>query len=156
MKFDPWCAIICLDDKLYQKNKNNAPQVKKMQFTHMTNKEYRALLQKPEHKFHNQITINHGIQFDSKKEALRWDELQHLQRIGVIKNLQRQVPYELQPPYTTRDGRKIRKIEYIADFVYEQGGETIVEDAKGVQTDVFKIKRKMFEYKYPDLIFKLS
>ena len=127
-----------------------------MQFTHMTNKEYRALLQKPEHKFHNQITINHGIQFDSKKEALRWDELQHLQRIGVIKNLQRQVPYELQAAYTTRDGRRIRKIEYIADFVYEQAGETVVEDAKGVQTDVFKIKRKMFEYRYPDLIFKLS
>lgn len=156
MKFDPWCAIICLYDKLYQKNKNNALRGKKMQFTHMTNKEYRALLQKPEQKFHNQITINHGIRFDSRKEALRWDELQHLQRIGAIKNLQRQVPYELQPPYITRDGRKIRKIEYIADFVYEQGGETIVEDAKGVQTDVFKLKRKLFEYRYPDLIFKLT
>lgn len=156
MKFDPWCAIICLDDKLYQKNKNNALRGKKMQFTHMTNKEYRALLQKPEHKFHNQITINHGIQFDSKKEALRWDELQHLQRIGVIKNLQRQVPYVLQDAYTTRDGRRIRKIEYIADFVYEQAGETIVEDSKGVQTEIFKIKRKLFEYKYPDLIFKLT
>lgn len=156
MKFDPWCAIICLDDKLYRKNKNNALRGKKMQFTHMTNKEYRALLQKPEHKFHNQIIINHGIRFDSRKEALRWDELLHLERIGVIKNLQRQVPYVLQDAYTTRDGRRIRKIKYIADFVYEQGGETIVEDAKGVQTDVFKLKRKLFEYRYPDLIFKLT
>lgn len=156
MKFGSWCAIMCLDDKLYQKNKNNAPRGKKMQFTHMTSKEYRALLQKPEHKFHNQITINNGIKFDSKKEALRWDELKHLERIGVIKNLQRQVPYVLQDAYTTRDGRRIRKIEYIADFVYEQAGETVVEDSKGVQTDVFKIKRKLFEYKYPDLIFKLT
>lgn len=120
-----------------------------MQFTHMTNKEYRALLQKPEYKFHNQITINHGIQFDSKKEALRWDELQHLQRIGVIKNLQRQIRYELIPSQRKSDGKIERGIAYIADFVYEdRTGKTIVEDVKtpATKTKEYLIKRKLMLY----------
>ena len=71
----------------------------------------------------------------------------------MISNLRCQVPFELQPKYTTRDGRKIRAITYVADFVYERDGVTYVQDSKGMRTDVYKMKRKMFEYKYPEYIF---
>lgn len=38
------------------------------------------------------------------------------------------------------------KITYLADFVYEKGSQTIVEDVKGMKTDVYKIKRKLMLY----------
>ncbi len=38
------------------------------------------------------------------------------------------------------------KITYLADFVYEKGSQTIVEDVKGLRTDVYKIKRKLMLY----------
>ena len=44
-----------------------------------------------------------------------------------------------------KNGRTFRKIEYIADFQYIENGKTIVEDVKGMQTDVFKLKHKIFE-----------
>ena len=39
--------------------------------------------------------------------------------------------------------------------MYEEKGKVIVEDVKGMETKEFKIKRKLFEYKYPDLELKL-
>lgn len=78
-----------------------------------------------------------------------------LQRAGQISNLQKQVLFVLQEPFTAYDGEKIRAISYVADFTYEdKDGRTIVEDAKGMRTDVYKIKRKMFLYKYKNVIFK--
>lgn len=94
--------------------------------------------------------------YDSKKEAKRGQELEYLNKIGVIKNLERQVKFELQPAYTNNQGKKIRPITYIADFVYEKNGKKIVEDVKGSRktlTDSYKIKRKLFEYKYPGYYF---
>lgn len=38
------------------------------------------------------------------------------------------------------------KFTYLADFVYEKGSQTIVEDVKGMKTDVYKIKRKLMLY----------
>lgn len=61
----------------------------------------------------------------------------------------------MQEPFTAYDGEKIRAIKYVADFVYEdKDGRTIVEDAKGMRTDVYKIKRKIMLYKYKNIIFK--
>lgn len=91
--------------------------------------------------------------FDSVLEAKRYIQLALLERAKVIKNLQLQVPFLLQEGF--RKNEKIyRKIEYIADFVYEENGKTVVEDTKGVKTEVFKIKQKLFEYKYPNLSIK--
>ena len=68
---------------------------------------------------------------------------------------------QLQPRFLLQEsfkknGKTFRKIEYIADFMYEEDGKVIVEDVKGMKTDVFKLKRKLFEYKYPDLTLKLK
>lgn len=80
-----------------------------------------------------------GFVFDSKKEYHRWCELRLLERAGRIFDLQRQVKYELIPK---QDGE--RACTYLADFVYkDSNGKTIVEDAKGVRTDAYKIKKKL-------------
>jgi len=92
--------------------------------------------------------------FDSAKEWRRNQELEALQRAGEISELNRQVPFTLMPSYTisdetTKQGfRTIREIRYIADFTYRlKNGTRIIEDVKGIQTEVFKIKRKLLERK---------
>ena len=92
--------------------------------------------------------------FDSAKEWRRNQELEIMQRAGEISELNRQVPFVLMPSYTiadktTKQGFKtVREIRYIADFTYRlKDGTRIIEDVKGMQTDVFKIKRKLLERK---------
>lgn len=99
----------------------------------------------PHNKYHNKKVMVDDIKFDSKKEARRYNELKLLEKAGIIKNLQRQVKYELQPSFKY-NGKTIRAINYIADFVYEKNGELIVEDVKGIKTDVYKLKKKLFLY----------
>ena len=101
-------------------------------------------------KYHNRKTKG----FDSAKEWRRNQELETLQRAGEISELNRQVPFVLMPSYTisdetTKQGfRTIREIRYIADFTYRlNNGKLIIEDVKGMQTEVFKIKRKLLERK---------
>lgn len=100
-----------------------------------------------------------GLVFDSTKEARRWEQLLLLQRAGKITSLQRQVEYELLPAqYETypryskkgeplKEGRRLieRKVVYVADFVYTdtETGANIVEDAKGVRTKDYILKRKL-------------
>lgn len=92
-----------------------------------------------------------GIKFDSKGEANHYAGLKLLERAGVIQNL------KLQPRFTLQDsfiynGHKIRKIEYVADFLYIKDGQTIVEDYKGMKTQVYRLKRKMFLKRYGDKV----
>ena len=95
-------------------------------------------------KFRNQQTEIDGIKFASRHEAYRYTELKYLERIGMIKNLQLQRVYTLIGPQKDETGKIIeRPVKYIADFVYEKDGKTVVEDAKGMKTDVYKIKRKL-------------
>lgn len=79
----------------------------------------------------------------SKKEHKRSETLKLWQRAGLISNLREQVSYELIP---AQEGEK--PCRYIADFVYtdNETGQTVVEDTKGVLTDVYKIKRKLMLY----------
>lgn len=91
--------------------------------------------------------------YDSKKEARRATVLKRWQDIGLITGLKEQVRFVLQEGYTNNKGKKIRPIEYVADFMYVQDGRQIVEDCKGMRTDVYKLKKKMFEYKYPQYDF---
>ena len=70
-----------------------------------------------------------------------------MEKLGIIKNLQRQVKYELQPSFKF-NGKTIRSINYIADFVYIQDDIEIIEDVKGIRTKEYLLKKKMFIYKY--------
>lgn len=121
-------------------------------------------------KYGNRKTSVDGKEFDSKKEARRYQELRLLQWSGQIQNLQTQVKYVLIP--TQREAsfevyksgpnkgrRKPGKViehecSYVADFVYIQDGETVVEDVKGYRDPAsagyakFVIKRKLMLERY--------
>ncbi len=102
-------------------------------------------------KYNAKKTEVDGIVFDSRREADRYCELKLLQRAGKISDLRLQVPFELQPAFTV-NGKKVRPIHYIADFVYKENGQYIVEDAKGHRTKEYMLKRKMYAYRYKDEI----
>ena len=96
-------------------------------------------------KYGNKKTEYDNIIFDSKREKERYVELKALEKIGIIKDLKTQVSFELQPKYKIGN-KTIRAIKYVCDFVYIKNEKYVVEDVKGFETEVFKIKRKMFEY----------
>ena len=100
-------------------------------------------------KYKNKKTTIDGITFDSKAESNRYLELKLLLKNGDIQELELQPKFLLQESFK-KNGKTYRKIEYIADFRYIQDDKVIVEDVKGIETDVFKLKRKLFEYKYKD------
>ena len=96
-----------------------------------------------------------GHKFDSKMEADFYLELKHRKATGQILDFIMQPRFELQPSFK-KNGKAIRKIEYIADFLVkyiEDGVEKqIVYDVKGFSKDsTFLIKKKMFDYNYQDL-----
>lgn len=105
-------------------------------------------------KYHNQKCSYDGMTFDSKHERDRYCELRLLQKAGVISDLRCQVsfrliseqrgPDTLGPRGGRRRGRVLEKaVDYVADFVYVKDGQTVVEDAKGVRTKDYIIKRKL-------------
>lgn len=91
-----------------------------------------------------------GETFDSKAEARRYKELKLLERGGKISELRCHPRYKLLDPYANGLGIRVRPIFYEADFSYKkkETGGYVVEDVKGVRTEVFKIKKKLFEKKY--------
>lgn len=102
-------------------------------------------------KYHNTIVQTPYGVFDSEKEYARWIDLLWMQRAGQIKNLARQQKFELIPKQRYGN-RTIRPTYYIADFVYERDGKMVVEDVKGMKTDVYKIKKKLMLWRYGVMI----
>ena len=106
-------------------------------------------------KYHAKKTIVDGIQFDSKREAQRYQQLKLMEKAGIICDLKMQVKRELIPAQYI-DGKCVeRAITYTSDFEYYvlkesigEVGKHIVEDVKGMRTDVYKIKKKLMLYKY--------
>ena len=96
--------------------------------------------------------------FDSQLEFARFVFLSNRQKEGEISGLRRQVEYLLIPAQYGTEIRHLktkdkevrvlleRPCSYIADFVYERNGKTIVEDCKGAKeiiTETAKIKKKL-------------
>ncbi|MFA4975051.1 MAG: DUF1064 domain-containing protein [bacterium] len=126
-------------------------------------------------KYHAKKVTLDGITFDSQKEAKRYGWLKQFQHQGIIRSIELQPRFELQPafkkccgrvygpddpspkkcPICGRSRKKMRGFraeEYVADFLVTlNDGTEIVEDVKGkIQTPLFKSKWKRFEYLYPD------
>ena len=100
-------------------------------------------------KYGAQKTEVEGLVFDSRHAAMRWRELRLLQRAGEIADLQRQVKYILVPAQVDENGKVAeRAVSYVAAFVYRdvRSGDTVVEDAKGMHTRDYIIKRKLMRY----------
>ena len=86
-----------------------------------------------------------GEVFDSVKEFHRWGVLKLNQRAGIISDLRRQVKYVLIPTQRDQKTGKVleRECAYVADFVYQKDGETVVEDSKGFRTPEYRLKKKL-------------
>ena len=108
-------------------------------------------------KYHSKKVAVNGIEFDSKKEAKRYQELLLLERAGAISDLKRQVEYVLIPAQREPDTYGVRgglikgkvieqAVKYKADFVYNENGQAVVEDTKGFRTKDYILKRKMMLY----------
>jgi len=90
-------------------------------------------------KYRNQrmYSVEYGM-FDSKMEFKRFGDLLLLLKAGAITDLRRQVRYKL-------EHQGIFYGVYIADFVYQQGDQIVVEDVKGFKTQTYKTKKKLMK-----------
>jgi len=98
-------------------------------------------------KYRNTPVVIDGVRFDSVREANRWGFLQALQRLNKISQLERQVKYVLAPSVKFAGEKRAKTaLRYFADFRYvDSTGETVVEDAKGRETEAFRIKRHLMK-----------
>lgn len=94
----------------------------------------------------SKVIVN-GITFHSRAEGARYSDLVRMQAAGVISDLQLQVRFQLMGvgPAVLRivsEGYpKGRVATYVADFVYSEEGQTIIEDVKGMATPDYKLKK---------------
>ena len=97
------------------------------------------------------VTID-GQRFDSEAEARRCGQLLLLQRAGAIRELRRQVRFEVIRAQIDRHGKTVRPASYVADFVYEEPvpvpgapdeWRLVVEDLKGIRSEADCMKRKL-------------
>lgn len=95
------------------------------------------------------ITID-GHTFPSRKEADFYSELKIRERAGEISDLVLQPRFLLQDSFEYH-GKVYSKMEYVADFQYVENGRIVVVDTKGFVTDVYRLKKKLFLYKYGSL-----
>lgn len=119
--------------------------------TRITAKEYRKLTKRrTRSKYGNKKVKIDGYTFDSKAEALFYSELKIRQKTGEILFFRVQPRYRLLDGFE-KDGKKHRPIDYIADFeIHHKDGSIEVVDVKGAPpTQVFRIKEKLFNAKYP-------
>ena len=120
-------------------------------------------------KYSAKKTMVDGIEFDSRKEARRYQELLLLQRAGEIQSLRLQEKFLLIPSQFERvetgEYYKIgakkgipktkevcveQPVVYVADFTYIEDGKLVVEDTKSdaTKTPQYIIKRKLMLHKY--------
>lgn len=110
------------------------------------------------HKQHGKVERK----YDSIKEYEREQELQLLEKKGLIQKLKRQFPLTIQEKCQYH-GQTIRPIVYRADFCYIKNNVVVIEDVKGYDkkkgkwktTPVFDLKWKLLKAKYPQYDFEI-
>ena len=130
---------------------------------------------KSEGKISHHVTIVDGIKFDSEMESKYYKYLLELKNQGIVKEFTLQPDFLLQEKFINLNGdiilgshedfEKIKRkykletisaINYISDFdvIYTDGHREII-DIKGLETPEFRLKLKLFKYKYPELNIRL-
>lgn len=118
-------------------------------------------------KYGNKKSVFCGEEFDSKNEGKRYLFLRGEETAGRIRNLRKQVKYELIPKQTELVPKQLKtKVKYeercveqaayyIADFVYEKEIEgewkDVVEDVKGSEftvTDKARLQKKLMLFRH--------
>lgn len=111
-------------------------------------------------KYKNKKVTIDDITFDSGAEASYYMHLNMLKKAGEVESFDMQKKYVLQEKFKhPATGSTVRAITYTPDFVVTYAdGSTVVIDVKGFETQMFKMKAKMFMYKYnlPLVLVKLS
>lgn len=111
------------------------------------------MITKTRSKYNNKKVTLDDITFDSKIEASYYEHLKQLEQQGIISEFLMQKEYIVFEGYT-KDGKKVLPIKYKADFeVHYPDNRIEVIDIKGFETADFKLKKKLFEYRFP---FKLK
>lgn len=106
------------------------------------------------HKYNATRKTVDGITFDSAGEARAFSLLKLWEKSGAIQNIELQPRYTLMDGYTDATGRKVRSMQYVPDFRFTRAGQTVVVDFKGVKTEAYKLKAKLFRQRYPDVVFE--
>jgi hypothetical protein len=101
----------------------------------------------PSNKYGAKPTTVDGLRFMSKRESLRYSLLKIRLTLGEIHDLVCQPRF---PLYYVKpeDGEMILICTYVADFQYIERGELKIEDAKGMRTSTYVLKKKLFESQY--------
>jgi hypothetical protein len=96
-----------------------------------------------------------GYTFDSKAEYRRYCELRMLEMAGEIEDL------KVHPKFRLLDGvdwngKHYRAVNYFADFEYyeHESEKIVIEDVKGVQTTVFRLKLKLLVSQLDESIYE--
>lgn len=109
--------------------------------------EYRALTAKASKlgKYNSRRVTVDGITFDSQAEADRWWDLCHLERAGVIRDL------EVHPRIPLSVGG-VQIGHYVGDFRYVdvESGRTVIEDVKSpiTKTPIYEWKKRHVRAQY--------
>lgn len=105
-------------------------------------------------KYHAQKVCIDGYTFDSKLEGQHYGNLKLLQYADELYDLTIHPVFELQPAFIDAQGKRHRPILYKADFSYRLRtsyyGFLVVDDCKGMVLDIFKLKEKLFLYRFKD------
>lgn len=110
------------------------------------------------HKYNAKAQVVDGIRFASKRESIYYLQLKALLKTGRITDLELQPRFPM-PPYGgwMTGETKARPVvageicTYVADFLFKEKGKTVVVDVKGMKTPVYKLKRRLLNYFYPDV-----
>lgn len=105
-----------------------------------------GLTQRGDSKYRNQVIETPDGRFDSKAEHKYWCRLKLLEKAKEVKDIRRQVVYELAPSVPVAK-RKRPALRYVADFVYWDCAKNaeIVADVKGAVTEGYRIKRHLMK-----------
>lgn len=99
-------------------------------------------------------TIVDNIQFDSRAEAQYYQQLKLMEGAGIISDLSLHPKFVLIEPFK-KHGKRKSGIKYTADFMYQEKGETVVVDVKGMIARDFSLRRTLFDLKFPDITLKV-
>lgn len=99
-----------------------------------------------------------GIKFDSKAEGDYYLHLKQQVAERQILGFERQKRMLLQEGFSVEGVKgKIRPIFYVVDFIITENDSTLTYvDVKGMETDVFKLKKKLFMKRYNTALLKVK
>lgn len=100
-------------------------------------------------KYSSRQVFHDGYMFDSLAEMRRYQDLRLMEASGAISDLEVHPRFEVLPAFQ-RGKLKVRAIVYEADFAYMEAGRRVVEDVKGFETREFRLKCKLWLYRYGD------